>query len=110
MNRTKLPEFITLFEEFKNTSDYAFRKGQSAITSIAREIITETLKNEPLINGHLTGLIQMLKADTSPSSFNKYILQNIQDIEIRDRISKEFKQIGYTGYTGAGRAAIRSLS
>lgn len=110
MNRNKLPEFITLFEEFKKTSDYAFRKGQSAITSIAREIITETLKNEPLTNGHLTGLIQMLKADTSPSSFDKYILQNIQDIEIRDRISKEFKQLGYTGYTGAGRAAIRSLS
>jgi 5-methylcytosine-specific restriction protein B len=110
MNRSKIPEFITLFEDFKKTEDYAFRKGQSEITSIAREIISETLKNEPLTNAHLTGLIQMLKADTSSASFDKYILQNIQDIEIRSRILKEFKQLGYTGYTGAGRAAIRSLS
>jgi 5-methylcytosine-specific restriction protein B len=110
MNRSKIPEFITLFEDFKKTSDYAFRQSQSSITSIARGIISETLKNEPLTNAHLTGLIQMLKADTSPTSFDKYILQNIQDIEIRARISKEFKQLGYTGYTGAGRAAIRSLS
>ena len=110
MNRSKIPEFITLFENFKKTSDYAFRQGQSAITSIAKEIISETLKNEPLTNTHFTGLIQMLKADTSSASFDKYILQNIQDIEIRARISKEFKQLGYSGYTGAGRATIRSLS
>ncbi len=110
MNKLKIPEFIALFEEFKKSEDYAFRIKQSEFTVIAKEIIEETLRNEPLTNGHLTGLIQMLKADTSPESFIKYLSLNIPDKNKRESILQKKNQLGYTGYTGAGKAAIRVLS
>ena len=110
MNRTKIPEFINLFDGFKETEDYQFRIKQSAFTSLAKQIISETLKNEPLTNEHLTGLIQMLKAETSSNAFNKYLKINIHDAEIRQKLSDEMRQLGFTGYTGAGRAAIRGLN
>lgn len=110
MNKLKIPEFIALFEEFKKSEDYAFRIKQSDFTMIAKEIIEETLKNEPLTNVHLTGLIQMLKADTSPESFIKYLSINIPDKNIRENILQKKNQLVYTGYTGAGKAAIRVLS
>jgi hypothetical protein len=110
MNRNKIPEFKRLFEEFKKTPDYSFRKVQAGFASIAKQIIEETLKIEPIKNEHLTGLIQMLKAETSDHSFKKYLTQNISDSKIRERILKEKEQLGHTGYTGAGKAAITKLT
>ncbi len=110
MNRSKIQEFIELFEKFKNTEDYKFRIRQSAFTPIAKQIIAETLKNDPLTNEHLTGLIQMLKAETSHATFSKYLEINIQNLDVRKKIYDDAKQLGFTGYTGAGKAAIKSLN
>ncbi len=108
MNRALLPEFKRKFEEFKQTKNYTDRIAQSAFGLLAKEIIYETLKNEPLKNEHLTGLIQMFTPNCSEKNFQKYLSQNIQDGSIRDKILNKKKQLGQTGYTNAGKAAILS--
>jgi len=52
MNKTLIPEFKAKFEKFKQTDYYSERIKQSAFCELGKEIITETLKNEPLENIH----------------------------------------------------------
>ncbi len=82
MNRALLPEFKRKFEEFKQTKNYTDRIAQSAFGLVAKEIIYETLKNEPFKNEHLTGLIQMFKPNCYDNNFQRYLSQNIQDAGI----------------------------
>lgn len=109
MNNNKLPEFKTLYDEFKKTDAYATRLKQTSFAPIAKKIIEETLKNEPLKNEHLTGLIQILKWNTTDENFDKYLAQNIQNKELHDLISEEAYRIGEPGYTNAGKTAITTL-
>jgi len=110
MNQSKIPEFLERFREFKKSDDYQFRIRQSGFAKIAKEIIKWTLRNDPITNQHLTGLIQMFKVDTSSPNFDKYLLLNIPDPVARKRFLEEMKLLGYKGYSGAGLAAIKGLS
>jgi len=110
MNKAKLPEFIAQFNEFKKTKDYTDRQRQYSFLSIARRIIEETLKNYPLKNEHLTGLIQMLKFNTSNDNFDRYLSLNVLNKEVHDEISNEAYENGESGYTNAGKTAITKLN
>lgn len=50
MNTQKLTEFKKYFDGFKTSDEYKKRKEQFAFVEIAKEIIEETLKIEPLKN------------------------------------------------------------
>lgn len=106
MNQNLLTEFKRRFDVFKQTDKYNERGAQKAFAPFAKRIIQETLKNEPLTNMHLTGLIQMFTPSCSDKNFHKYLLQNIPDESIQNEILNQKKQIGQTGYTNAGKAAI----
>ena len=110
MDVDKIDEFKSLFEEFKQTEDYNYRKKQFSFVAVAKQIIQETLKNEPLKNEHLTGLIQTLKWETSDENFDRYLELNISNKDIRENISKNAYNIEYSGYTAAGKTAVTSLN
>ena len=93
MNSIKIPEFKSLFEEFKQTEDYASRQKQTFFAPIAKRIIEETLKNVPIKNENLTGLIQTLKWNTSNDNFDKYLSLNIKDKKAHNEISEAAYQI-----------------
>jgi hypothetical protein len=109
MNQNLLTEFKNQFEVFKQTNNYKERVAQKAFAPFAKMIIHETLKNEPLTNMHLTGLIQMFTPSCSDRNFQKYLLQNISDESIQNEILNQKKQLRQTGYTNAGKAAIIGL-
>jgi AAA domain (dynein-related subfamily) len=110
MKTTLYPKFIELYESFRNSVDYADRKAQFAVVAINKEIIEETIKNTPLLNEHLTGLIQMFKYGCSNETFDKYLLQNITDITKRKELSDRAQEVNEWGYTGAGLNAIQNIS
>lgn len=110
MNTTLLPEFAELYEVFRQSEDYASRVRQFSIVEVNREIIEETLQNEPLKNEHLTGLIQMFKYGCSDNSFDKYLNLNITNLARRKEISDKADKIDQWGYTGAGLNAITNLT
>lgn len=110
MNRDKIPEFKSLFEEFKQTEDYSIRETQTAFAPIAKRIIEESLKNEPLKNEHLTGLIQTLKWGSSNDNFDKYLKLIVKDKQAHDEISEAAYETEQEGYTAAGKTAITTLT
>jgi len=110
MNESKLNQFKELYEQYKLSPFYKERVEQFAIVPVLKEIIRETLTNNPLTNSHLTGLIQMLKFNCSTDSFNQYLEQNIPNKARAAELSEQMKQINQKGYTNAGKAAINNLS
>lgn len=110
MEKEKLAKFNILYNEFKQTEDYKERKEQSCVVPIAKDIIAETLKNEPLKNEHLTGLLHMLKADCSDENFEKYLVICIADDAAREQLKNRAYTCGENGYTGAGKRVINELS
>ena len=110
MKDTELNQFSQLFEAFKQTEDYSERMKQFEVVEVFREIIRETLKNEPLLNVHLTGLIQMFKNDCSDDNFDKYFEQNLKISPRKDEVFEMAKKLKYPGYTLAGKTAITGLS
>jgi hypothetical protein len=109
MNKAKIPEFIDQFNEFKKSEEYPNRQKQFSFVPIARKIIQETLKNDPLKNEHLTGLIQTLKWNVSNNTFDKYLSLIIPNKQAHDKISEEAYENGESGYTNAGKTAITKL-
>lgn len=110
MDKKKSLEFKLLFEKFKLSEEYEQRKQQLCFVNVAKEIITETIKNRPLTNEHLTGLIQMFKVDCSNENFEKYLKINISNEAKRNEISEQAYECGENGYTGAGLRKIEGLS
>jgi hypothetical protein len=110
MRTDLLVKFQELYEVFRNTEDYVNRVKQFAIVRVNKEIIQETLKHDPLLNEHLTGLIQMFKHGCKDGTFDKYLEQNIADKIRRDEISEEAYEINEWGYTGAGLNAVTNLT
>ncbi|KAF0128489.1 MAG: ATPase [Bacteroidetes bacterium] len=110
MNTTNYPKFVELYDTYRNSEEYANRLKQFAIAAINKEIIQETLKNEPLLNEHLTGLIQMFKYGCTDDTFDRYLVQNIKDPIRRQEISKNAYYVNQWGYTGAGLNAVTSLT
>lgn len=109
MDESKIKEFKEMYEEYRKTDDYKKREEQIAIVPLFRDIIIETLKNEPITNHHLTGLIQMLRNGSKEESFQKYLTVNVAS-EKREEFFKSFKDIDQTGYTGAGLNSVNKLN
>lgn len=110
MNTQKLPELDTLYKKFRDNEFYRERKQQFAFVPVAKQIIEETLKNDPITNLHLTGLIQSLKWACTANTFDKYLSINISDPIRRKRISDEAYATEQYGYTAAGKTAITRLN
>lgn len=110
MNITKFPKFVELYEAFRNSEGYVERTEQLAVAPVNREIIQESLKNEPLRNEHLTGFIQMFKYGCSDATFDKYLAQNITDPDRRKEISEKAYEVNKWGFTGAGLNAVTKLT
>lgn len=110
MKTELFPKFQELYEAYRNTEMYELRVRQFAVAELNKEIIIETLRNEPLQNVHLTGFIQMFKYGCTDSAFDKYLVQNVSNPIRREEITSKADQINEWGYTGAGKNAIVSLS
>lgn len=110
MNESNLSQFKELYEKFKLTEAYKDRVNQSAVAPVLKEIIKETLKNDPFTNEHLTGFIQMFKFNCRPKSFSNYLHLNILDKAKQEELSEWMARVNQKGYTNAGRAAIKGLS
>ena len=80
MKTENIEKSILLFNRFKRSKEYNNRTIQLQFASIAKEIISETLKFDKLTNEHLTGLIQMFKVNASTSTFEKYLKLNVSDV------------------------------
>lgn len=110
MNINKIPEFKSLFDEFKQTEEYELRSIQTAFAKVAKKIIAATLKNDPFKNEYLTGFIQIFKWGTTDENFDKYLAINVKDKEELAALSDEAYDTREFGYTAAGKTAINSLS
>lgn len=110
MKESLIEKFKQLFYEYKDSEQYEFRKKQFAFVKLAREVISETLKQSSLQNEHLTGLIQMLKWECTEETFERYIKQNIPDAGKQDKLITAYKTIGKIGYTGTGLNSISGLT
>ncbi len=110
MKESLFDRFKQLFNEYKSSEQYEYRKKQYAFVGLAREIILETLKHSALQNEHLTGLIQMLKAECTENTFDKYLAINILDLQKKSEFKSEFKEIGNLGYTGTGLNSVNNLT
>jgi len=110
MDKNKRDKIIKSFGKFKETNDYTQRIRQSRIVPLFKEIISETIQYGSITNEKITGLIQLFKWRCSMSNWNKYIGINITDEEKREKLTRQFKEIGEQGYTGAGKAAVTGLS
>jgi hypothetical protein len=109
MNLNLIPQFKELYKAYKNTTDYEDRVRQFNIVEVNREIIKETLLNNPLTNEHLTGLIQMLKNGCTDATYDKYLKINISNPTKREKILEKASEINEDGYTGAGLNSIGNL-
>ena len=110
MNDALFPEFLSLYEKFKNTQDYSNRKKQFDIVAVNRQIISETLKAGSVSNEKLTGFIQMFKYKCKDETYIKYLEQNIPDVAIRNEIIDIANKVDEWGYVGAGLNSIYGLS
>jgi len=110
MNKTVISQFINYYTTFKETTEYKERVEQFAVVDLHNQIITETLKNKPLTNEHLTGLIQMFKYGCSDETFDKYLKQNVTDKTRHNQLHDLAYKINDYGYTGAGLTAVRGLT
>ena len=109
MRTALFPKFSDLYQTYKTSGDYTERKRQFAVVDLNKQIIEETIKNNPLENEHLTGLIQMFKHGCSDKTFDKYLKQNVSDATRLVELSKLAYKINQWGYTGAGLNAVTSL-
>jgi hypothetical protein len=82
------------------------REVQTKVCPLFRRIISETIKNEPLSNKHLTGFVQMFGAGCSVANFKKHLHKCIPDPDLQAEFEREFLQSGQTGYTGIGLASV----
>ena len=110
MKTELLAQFKDMYETYRNTELYELRLRQLAVAELNKEIIIETLQNEPLLNVHLTGFIQMFKYGCTDDAFDKYLAQNVTNLIRRDEIIIKANKINEWGYTGAGKNAIVNLS
>jgi len=110
MEQAKIQQIKTAFEEFKKTELYEQRKKQSRITPVFRDIISETLKNDPFKNEYLTGFIQIFKWGCSDACWDRYIEQNVKDKQVRDNLTNQAVEIDEYGYTAQGKASVNNLS
>ncbi len=106
MEEKTIEKFKILYKDFINNRKMEPRNQQIRLVPVLKEIISGTLKNEPLTNKHLTGLIQMLGAGCKMGTFKKYLNINIKNETQRNKILSQYSEIGETGYTGKGLNAI----
>jgi hypothetical protein len=106
MDRSKIPQFLKLFEEYKTTEAYKGREDQKTITPIFKEIIWEALKIEPFTNQQLTDFIHIFKHNSSDENFDKKLIALVKDVKKREELSAKAYEIYQPGYTNAGKTGI----
>lgn len=103
-------ELIELFNEFKKTEAFAYRTKQFAFVPFAKKILQATVAKSSIVNTDLTALIQILKAGSQDHMATKYLPLLFEEFAIHSNFIKEFKELEYKGYTGAGKNGITKLS
>lgn len=105
-----LEVFKKEYQKFKETKDYEFRKSQSKFVEVAKLVIRELIKKEKFSNEDLTALIQMFGYNCKKETFHSYLLSLRLPKYVEEDIYNRFIDIGETGYTGIGKAAIKGLN
>jgi hypothetical protein len=106
----KLEVFKREYEKFRESQDYANRQLQTSFCEVARPAMLGLLKNHKITNEHLTALIQMFGHHCSEENFLRHLMNLELDKEAEDAIYMKFREIGQCGYTGRGKAAIKTLN
>jgi len=104
----KIAELKRRFEIFRKETFFSDRKKQLSFISFAQKVITNTL-NGYLTNDSFTGLIQILKHGAKEETVNDYIDKVVRGDDVKSSLKKEFASLGFTGFTGAGKAGISDL-
>lgn len=110
INDDKHSKIRQLFFLFRTSAEYNLRKNQLVFSQLAKNITAELLKDGVPNTFQLTGLIQMFKWQTSNDTFKKYLSACVNNKQKYDEFLAEFKAIGQTGYTAAGKTAINDLN
>lgn len=106
LNKKLIAEIKELFENFKLTEQYDNRKLQVAFIPFAKELIEQLLQKDEITNLDLTGLIQVLKANSNDTMAHRYIPQMFTDEKVAESLLNRFEGLDYKGYTGAGKSGI----
>jgi hypothetical protein len=106
----KIEHFKTSFFEFRSSQEFQKRQEQKAILPLAKEIIEQVLKKEELSNQDLTDLIQILKYNCKPDTFNIKLNNLVLNEAIKEDLKSRKSVLGITGYTNAGKTGISKLT
>ncbi|MCS3924435.1 EVE domain-containing protein [Methanosalsum natronophilum] len=98
------------FNTFKDSSGYNQRKKQLQFCDFARDIIKLVADKEKIKNEDLTALIQILGHESKKENVKKYIDNIALDESISNKLYQKYIEIGETGFTGRGKAAIKGLN
>jgi len=98
------------YSEFKKTPGYEERKNQILFSDFARSIITKLLEKGQITNDNLTALIQIFGNGSSSENVKKYIDSLDLENPYSEEIFNKFVELGQTGFTGRGKAAVSGLT
>jgi hypothetical protein len=98
------------FLVFKEGEFYKTRLRQLQFVSFAKHFIQSSLNVDAVTNTTFTNLIQGLKNGALLKTVEKCITENIEDNTVKTSLIEQFKSFDFTGYTGAGKAAVYNLT
>lgn len=98
------------YNEFRKTPRYEERKNQLAFSDFARDVIIKLLQKESITNENLTALIQIFGNGSTSDNVKKYIDSLDFQESYSEEIFNKFIELGQTGFTGRGKAAISGLT
>jgi len=109
MEQAQKNEILKQYELYrlKYKNDFDDRRKQLAFVPVAADIIKATLEDPQPSNEKYTGLIQILKYESSDENIKKYLAINIADKRKQQDLYERIKSSGHTGFTYAGMAAIK---
>ncbi len=106
----KIAALKAKFLVFKNDQFYKTRLRQLQFVPFANQFIRSSLQVDVVTNTTFTNLIQGLKNGALAKTVEKCITENIEDSVIQTALIEQFKSFDFTGYTGAGKAAVYNLT
>lgn len=106
----KINELKARFAAFKSHPFYIERIPQLQFVPFAKEVIELSMLNPNLNNNTFKNLIQSLKNGALTKTVELCLTENIADVAKRNVLIKQYNELGFTGYTGAGKASIYGLS
>lgn len=106
----KIAALQSKFLVFKSDQFYKTRLRQLQFVPFANQFIRSSLQVDVVTNTTFTNLIQGLKNGALAKTVEKCITENIEDSIIQSALIEQFKSFDFTGYTGAGKAAVYNLT